>query len=285
MIDIVTRMIGVIGLTVFSVVAQDMDGTIPMTTDSSARSNHVVSAIKLLDKLDDDTPVSAIEKRYSLEDGIMGYQYCSPADGVILPITDPSMKSGHKVSVRLIPAIQDPSLPESLEDYRPAVKVDYKIVLVNNSPWPFVFQAQYQDYDSLELDFMTEAGKILVVKQKEPSSYSTKPILNFLKPDRQWEHLLSLDRRFWVFPEGFATNKIVRVRPRFAFGVYEVEGKFFRTLDEIQKGVRKERSKYDREGELVGEWIDYEGGKAVTKNEERKMKAVKPPAGRFAPAG
>ncbi|MBQ7188052.1 MAG: hypothetical protein IJR99_01410 [Kiritimatiellae bacterium] len=242
MIDFVTRMIGMIGLTVFAVAAQDMDGAISPTADSSTRSNHVVSAQQLLAELEDDAPGSADGEKYSWP----------PDIGVIFPIINPDLKSDHTVSVCIVPAKEDPSLPESLEyDVLTAVKVDYKIVLVNNSPWPFVFEP-FANYFGLELDFMTGSGDILTVKPEMPSSFSIMRMWKSLGPNRQWEYPISLDRRFWTFPEEFDNSQIIKVRPRFAFGAYLVDGKLFRTYDEIQARKIKERSWDDREGELVG---------------------------------
>ena len=47
------------------------------------------------------------------------------------------------------------------------------------------------------------------------------------------------------------------LRPRFAYGVYDVDGVYYRNIDEIKEGKKKEFLFPDRNGELIGEWINY----------------------------
>ena len=259
MTDIVIKSISLAGFVVSSVPWQIIAGIIPPMSDTPIESDGGGGASLLL------VDIEYIPITIDVQ----------PKDGIILPITDPSMRSARAVSVRLVPAKNDASLPEFVTPYHfqqeflgtngshsALLKVDYKIVVVNNSQFPYAFGVQHlaSGYGSLELDLLTETGKILTVKRKTPSYLSDLPESNVLKPDRQWEYPVSLDRRLWDFPEGFPTNKIVKIRPRFAYGAYMVGGKFLRTQDEIRKRRRRERSLYDREGELVGEWIDYGNG-------------------------
>ena len=66
-----------------------------------------------------------------------------------------------------------------------------------------------------------------------------------------------MNGNIWIVPSVVCTNKIVKIRPRFAFGAYNVGGICYRTLDEIDRRQKEERPYGDRYGELTGEWVDF----------------------------
>ena len=94
------------------------------------------------------------------------------------------------------------------------------------------------------------------MKHRTPKFLSDDGSSITLDPGKRWECLFSFDKRLWDYPPDVATNRIVKLRPRFAFGAYRVDGQYYRTLDEIGK-PRKVRTWDDREGELFGEWTEY----------------------------
>ena len=192
--------------------------------------------------------------------------------GIILPIDGPSNVSNKHVSVAVVLAGSDLSLPR----YMPVcqsqkefvvisnvvdtnVRVDGKIRIENNSKWEYGFGLQdcLTGYDCLELDLLLSDGTISVMKRRRPIYLSDNGLSIKLMPGRKWECPISLDKRLWEFYPELTTNKIIKIRPRFAFGAYYVDGKYFRTLEEVQARSRRIRKFDDRDGELVGSWIDY----------------------------
>jgi len=192
-------------------------------------------------------------------------------DGLIMPVDVAPSHSNNCVSVKIVLAKDDGSLPEyktigqPLTDFvaqRNAViaevKVDCKICIENRSFWPYVFGLPYSTtgYDCLEIDARLDSGEVVVLKRRQPKCLSDKGEFIKVDPQRKWEYPISLDNRLWNFPSRFRTDKVVQLRPRFAFGAFSVEGKFYRTLEEVKARNRTERNLMDRDGELVGDWID-----------------------------
>lgn len=191
-------------------------------------------------------------------------------DGRIWPMDRSHVVSNNCASVKIVFACDDVSLPrytkvclgESLfvpvDSKTTAIaRIDCKICVENYSPWPYEFGPSYSSgYDNVEVDLLLDNGKVACLKRRKPDGLSDRLESITVKPGKKWECPISLDKRLWSYPPEVSTNKIVKIRPRFAFGAYKVDGKYYRTIDEIGK-PRKERAFYDREGELVGEWIDY----------------------------
>ena len=134
------------------------------------------------------------------------------------------------------------------------VKVDCVICIENYSDWPYVFGHPYSltGYDCLEIDARLDSGEIVVLKRRKPKYLSDNGEFITVDPQRKWEYPISLDSRLWDFPVKLKTNKVVQLRPRFAFGAFNVDGKFYRTWDEVMTRKRIKRDFMDREGELVG---------------------------------
>jgi len=137
-----------------------------------------------------------------------------------------------------------------------SINVDYELVIENRSRHLYSVGVQWlaSGYDSLELDFLTLNGNIVVINKKLPPYISDRPVTNIIRPNVQWRSPVSLDVRLWDIPRGFATNTITFFRPRFAFGSYVVEGMYYRTLRELPSTSKKVRDFNDREGELIGPW-------------------------------
>lgn len=174
------------------------------------------------------------------------------------------------LSVKIIPVKDDDALPGYKTIYQPlagfvsesneavaCVKVDCKVCIENCSEWPYVFGLPYSltGYDCLEIDARLDNGEIVVLKRRQPKYLSDNGRFITVNPQRKWEYPISLDSRLWSFPSKLKTNKVVQLRPRFAFGAFNVDGKFYRTWDEVMTRKRIKRDFMDREGELVGEWV------------------------------
>lgn len=212
-------------------------------------------------------------------------------DGIVLPIDNDCQKSNECASVSIILARGDSSMPQYMTIYKPLsdfvtldnavsarVKVGGKICVENNSNWTYEFGRQYmlRGYDSLEIDLMLDNGKIISMRKRRPKVLHEDGSSIKVKPCRKWESLVSFDRRLWDFSSEIGTNKITRLRPRFAFGAYHVEGTYYRTIEEVKTCRKKERRFDDRDGELVGDWVDYSTGEntraeTTAKDESNKM--------------
>lgn len=192
-------------------------------------------------------------------------------DGVIQPLDESGHGSNKCASVTIVLANDDPTLPQWMTVYSPqsdfivtgnvataSVKVGGKIRIENNADWPYVFgrQCKRTGYYSLEIDMMMDNGNIICLKKRKPELLGDDGSLITLKAQRQWECLVSFDRRLWDFPAEIAIKKVKKIRPRFAFGAYNVDGTYYRTIDEIKNARKKDRRFDDRDGELVGDWID-----------------------------
>ena len=203
------------------------------------------------------------------------------AEGLMLPLGSSCLESNNFVTVSLFTGSDEAPLPESMDIYKPLsefvaigdkrsarVNVHCKLCIENHSPWLYVFDSLYSlsGWYSLEVDLKLDSGEIAVMKRRRPSYLSDNGSHITLKPGFRWARLVSFDSRLWtVCPQGI-TNGVVGIRPRFAYGSYMVNGKYFRTPEEIRNRKAKHRtfnrndpSGDDREGELVGEWIDYKG--------------------------
>lgn len=193
-------------------------------------------------------------------------------DGIIRPMDESCHASNKCVSVSIVLADDDPTLPQRMTVYSPqsdfivagneataTVKVGGKIRIENNTNWPYVFgrQCMRTGYYSLEIDMMMDNGDIICLKKRTPKLLGEDGSLIMLKAQRQWECLVSFDRRLWDFPVEFAIGKVKKIRPRFAFGAYNVDGIYYRSIDEIKNARKKDRYFDDRDGELVGDWINY----------------------------
>lgn len=192
-------------------------------------------------------------------------------DGIMLPIGERSHCSNECVSVKIVLAKDDPTLPHVMTVYKPqsdfivtgnvasaSVKVSGKIRITNNTDWPYVFghQSMRSGYYSLEIDMMLDDGNVICLKKRKPELLHEDGSLITLKAHRQWECLFSFDRRLWDFPADIVANKVKKIRPRYAFGAYAVDGTYYRTKDELMKANKISRSLDDRSGELIGDWID-----------------------------
>ncbi len=196
-------------------------------------------------------------------------------DGRVWPMDRNRDVTNNCALVRIVLACDDVSLPRYMAVgqwktlFVPAdskasavARIDCKICVENYSPWPYVLDHSYSapGYYSAEVDLLLDNGKVACLKRRKPDGLSFGLSSITVKPGKKWECPISLDRRLWSYPPEVSTNKIVKIRPRFAFGVYEVEGKYYRTLDEIGKPMKQrvfDGTFDDREGELIGEWIDY----------------------------
>ena len=191
-------------------------------------------------------------------------------DGIVLPLDNACQKSDECASVSIILARDDSSMPKYMTIYRPLsdfitsdnavsarVKVGGKVCVENNSNWTYEFGRQYmlRGYDSLEIDLMLDNGKIIRMRKRRPKVLHEDGSSIKVKPCRKWESLVSFDRRLWDFSSEIGTNKITRLRPRFAFGAYNVDGIYYRTTDEVRKRTKIDRHFDDRGGELVGDWV------------------------------
>ena len=191
-------------------------------------------------------------------------------DGIVLPIDNDCQKSNECASVSIILARDASSMPQYMTIYKPLsdfvtldnavsarVKVGGKICVENNSNWTYEFGRQYmlRGYDILEIDLMLDNGKIISMRKRRPKVLHEDGSSIKVKPCRKWESLVSFDRRLWDFSSEIGTNKITRLRPRFAFGAYNVDGVCYRTTDEARKRTKIDRHFDDRDGELVGAWV------------------------------
>ena len=212
-------------------------------------------------------------------------------DGIVLPIDNACQKSNECASVSIILARDASSMPQYMTIYKPLsdfvtldnavsarVKVGGKICVENNSNWTYEFGRQYmlRGYDSLEIDLMLDNGKIISMRKRRQKVLHEDGSSIKVKPCRKWESLVSFDRRLWDFSSEIGTNKITSLRPRFAFGAYHVEGTYYRTIEEVKTCRKKERRFDDRDGELVGDWVDYSTGEntraeTTAKDESNKM--------------
>lgn len=210
-------------------------------------------------------------------------------EGLSLPLEEVSPGTNVGVTVRLVTRRDDPSLPQRLERHQipngfnlnvsdaALPCVDCKLVIENRTEWVYEFgrQTLRSGYDSLELDFMTQSGKVLAVRRRGVFLGDLPEEGNKLKPQWQWQYPVSFDPLLWDYPVGFTTNVITKVRPRFAYGRYCVAGKKYRTAEELKAGVQKNRKWGDRDGELVGEWIEYHGRSDA--QEEKRGKELQLP--------
>ena len=195
-------------------------------------------------------------------------------DGLMLPIGKDSNYTNADVIVYIVNVENDASAPrekfaypfqrEFLNDYVQnyyKLRTDYILVVENHSPYPYTFSPQYafSGYDCLELDFLTSDKRILTASKRMPYVLSDRlKEENLLRPNWQWKYLVSLDIRLWKKPEGFSVDLITHFRPRFAYGAFFVDGKYYRTRAELEAHKRKERPFKSREGELVGNWMPFQ---------------------------
>lgn len=194
-------------------------------------------------------------------------------DGLMLPIGKDSNYTNAEVIVYMVNVENDASAPrekfaypfqkEFLNDYVQnyyKLRTDYILVVENHSPYPYAFSPQYaaSGYDCLELDFLTSDKRILTASKRMPHLLSDRREENLLKPNWQWKYLISLDIRLWKKPDGFSVDLITHFRPRFAYGAFSVDGKYYRTSAELEAHKRKDRPFKSREGELVGNWIRFQ---------------------------
>ena len=197
-----------------------------------------------------------------------------PVDGIAQHIDSALAKTNNLVSIHIVPAKGNPSSPQVKTIYRPhaelvssnavaeSVSVDCIICIENSSEWPYEFGTPYSlsGYDCLEMDLMLDSGETVALKRRHPKYLSDKGELVRIRPHKKWEYPVSLDSRLWLMSTGLATNRILKIRPRFAFGAFVVNGKYYRTYEEIEKQQKKIRSWKERDGELIGEWVDFLGG-------------------------
>ena len=194
-------------------------------------------------------------------------------DELMLPIDKDSNYTNADVIVYMVNVESDESAPreklaypfqkEFLNDYVQnyyKLRTDYILVVENHSQYPYVFSPQYaaSGYDCLELDFLTSDKRILTASKRMPYLLSDRGEENLLRPNWQWKYLVSLDIRLWKMPKGFSVDMITHFRPRFAYGAFFVDGKYYRTITELEAHKRKELPFKSREGELVGKWMPFQ---------------------------
>ena len=194
-------------------------------------------------------------------------------DGLMLPIDKNSNYTNADVIVYMVDVENDASAPrekfaypfqrEFLNDYVQnyyKLRADYILVVENHSPYPYAFSPQYATagYDCLELDFLTSDKRILTARKRMPNLLSDRREENLLRPNWQWKCLISLDIRLWKIPDGFSVDLITHFRPRFAYGAFFVNGKYYRTSAELEAHKRKDQPFKSREGELVGNWMHFQ---------------------------
>ena len=201
---------------------------------------------------------------------VFGLSNAIAHEGIVLSM-DESWHSSNKCAViKLVLRKDNLTLPQFMTVCRPqsdfialgkqalaTVKVNCEIRIYNNTDWTYVFgkQSMFTGYDSLEFDLLLENGKTICMKKRKPAFLHDDGSLILLNPHCQWVCLVSFDRRLWDVPMEISTSRVVKIRPRFAFGAYYVDGTYYRTIDEIGD-VKRNRKFNDREGELVGDWID-----------------------------
>ena len=110
----------------------------------------------------------------------------------------------------------------------------------------------------LAMTAWTSDKRVLTASKRMPRLLSDRGEENLLRPNWQWKYLVSLDIRLWTKPEGFSVDMITHFRPRFAHGAFFVDGKYYRTITEIEAHKRKDRPFKSREGELVGKWMPFQ---------------------------
>lgn len=138
------------------------------------------------------------------------------------------------------------------------VTVDCKIRITNKSEWPFCFGMPYSwsGYDNLEFDLMLDDDTQVVIKRRSPSYLSDKKESITILPQDSWENVISFDTRLWDIPSSIQTKKILKIRPRFAFGAFKVNQKYYRFYDENKKCLSIYFNRTCRDGELIGDWVD-----------------------------
>lgn len=194
-------------------------------------------------------------------------------DGRFLRIDDGVCATNTVALVMAVAALTDESLPGYIPTYpfqdelfggsnrNNRVRVDLKLVVQNRSKYEFEFPLlnEAYGYDCLEFDLQTRSGLQCVLKHRPVGCLSARPILNVIKPGYQFETLVSLDPHLWKI-EGTVprVETIDKIRPRFAYGGYKVEGRWYRTVNDANLRKTEQCSSDDRRGELQGNWVKWQ---------------------------
>lgn len=194
------------------------------------------------------------------------------SDGLIFPV-EPKLLSVTNASVTIEAVLQtnDLVLPDKIDvlgyqnDFFPKtnrnwqVRADLIIVLENLTAYSFEIAPYYEPegYKSLEFDLLLASGKSAVLKRRPTMLSARLSRWQSIKRGRRWESPISLDPRLWIMLgcENF-DERILKLRPRFAFGGYRIGNRFSRKIHELE-AKRKEVDLEDRTGEIIGNWIDF----------------------------
>lgn len=187
------------------------------------------------------------------------------------PVYERPITTNSIVTIQMVSPNDDTNLPAYKTIYRPLsefvstnavianVAIDCKLSIENRSEWPFVFASPYSlsGYDCLEVDLMLDDGSMVVMKRRKPSYLADRGEFITILPNKCWEDYVSLDSRLWDVPSSVHEKKIRKIRPRFAYGAFKVNRKYYRFYEEINESSKKEVDWKSRGGELIGDWINY----------------------------
>lgn len=212
-------------------------------------------------------------------------------DGRFLRIDDGACATNTVALVMAVAALTDESLPGYIPTYpfqdelfggsnrNNRVRVDLKLVVQNRSMYEFEFPRLNEafGYDCIEFDLQSRSGLQWVLKRRPVGCLSARPLSNVIKPGRQFETLISLDPHLWMI-EGSAPSvePIEKFRPRFAYGVYKVDDKRYRTMEDVNLRLTRQNSLGDRYGELRGDWLKWQFDYRIKQyensdNDQRKL--------------
>ena len=136
------------------------------------------------------------------------------------------------------------------------VQADLVFRIRNDSTYWFRFGKELQmcGYYNLEIDMRLSDGNIFHLKRKDGIWYRNFIEEESIRGEKEYRCLVSLDRRLWNgMPPSFI-NKVVEVRPRFAFFYFEKEGRRYKSIDDMKSNVETRTWNHSRIGELIGDW-------------------------------
>ena len=136
------------------------------------------------------------------------------------------------------------------------VQADLVFRIRNDSTYWFRFGKELQmcGYYNLEIDMRLSDGNIFHLKRKDGIWYRNFIEEESIRGEKEYRCLVSLDRRLWNgMPPSFI-NKVVEVRPRFAFFCFEKDGRRYKSIDDMKSNVETRTWNHSRIGELIGDW-------------------------------
>ena len=151
---------------------------------------------------------------------------------------------------------QEHLLASSNNDFM--VQADLVFRIRNDSKYWFRFGKELQmcGYYNLELDMRLSDGNIFHLKRKDGIWYRNFIEEESIRGEKEYRCLVSLDRRLWNGMPPRFINKIVEVRPRFAFFYFEKEGRRYKSIDDMKSNVETRIWNHSRIGELIGDWCE-----------------------------